>query len=275
VSKAFAVCMRVFLILTIIAGSFYTNLSILNSIRSQRPAFGNEALSSNNATNDVKDDLPAPDNYLWNGTAIFLEAARSLRPVTDKVTSHTYQVMYGRFLMPYYNRNPSMKMLEIGLGCDMGYGPGASVALWQKLFPKANLWEAEYNSECVIKNSKKLEGINVLVGDQGNETVLDEWINKSGGNFDVIIDDGGHQNCQIWTSLQKLWPTVKSGGLYFIEDMQVGRRAGYMKFTTKSCNNSLIMSEDINKIIDKLLYKQKTDIESIFCQREACVLIKK
>lgn len=42
--------------------------------------------------------------YLWNGENIYLEAANSLSPVTDKVTLHTYQIMYGRFLMPYYHQ---------------------------------------------------------------------------------------------------------------------------------------------------------------------------
>ena len=61
-------------------------------------------------------------------------------PITDKVTVHTYQQMYGKFLLsPYYHQFPTMKMLEIGLGCDMKYGPGASVALYKKLFPKAEL----------------------------------------------------------------------------------------------------------------------------------------
>ena len=105
--------------------------------------------------------------YLWNGKQIFYGAAKALQPITDKVTMHTYQVMYGMFLMPY----------QIGLGCDMDCGPGASVAIYQKLFPKAELWEAEYDAKCVEKNRDgMLEGINILTGDQGNETVLDEWI---------------------------------------------------------------------------------------------------
>ena len=44
-----------------------------------------------------------------------------------------------------------MKMLEIGLGCDMGYGPGASVAVFKKLFPTAELWEAEFSALAVLK----------------------------------------------------------------------------------------------------------------------------
>ena len=66
-----------------------------------------------------------------------------------------------------------------------------------------------------VKNSTakgELEGLNILVGDQGDPKVLDEWIQQSGGEFDVIIDDGGHIQCQIWTSFEKLWPTVKPGG---------------------------------------------------------------
>ena len=39
--------------------------------------------------------------YLWNGKQIFYGAAKALQPITDKVTMHTYQVMYGMFLMPY------------------------------------------------------------------------------------------------------------------------------------------------------------------------------
>ena len=137
-------------------------------------------------------------DYLTKGEDIFLSTAKSLNPVTDKVTDHSYQIMYGRFLLPYYQQNPSMKMLEIGLGCDMNYGPGASVAVWKKLFPEAELWEAEFDSQCVEKHrDDMLKGIFVLTGDQGDDAVLDSWVELSGGNFDVVIDDGGHQNCQF------------------------------------------------------------------------------
>ena len=75
--------------------------------------------------------------------------------------------------------------------------------------------QGKWNAGCFIQ---------LLVGDQGNPQVLDQWIEQSGGaDFDVVIDDGGHQNCQIWTSFLKLWPRLKPNGLYFIEDMQVAR----------------------------------------------------
>lgn len=216
--------------------------------------------------------------YLWNGENIYLEAANSLSPATDKVTTHTYQIMYGMFLLPYYHQHPNMKMLEIGLGCDMNYGPGASVNLYKKLFPQAELWEAEFKVACVQKHRDgMLAGIHLLTGDQGNNEVLDGWIEQSGGQFDVVIDDGGHHNCMIWNSFQKLWPTVKSGGLYFIEDIQVAKSKIYMKYETASCHKDLIVPEKLKDIVDDLIYdiKRRSDVKFIFCQSEACVLGKK
>ena len=104
-------------------------------------------------------------------------------------------------------------MLEIGLGCNMGYGHGASTTLWRSLFPSATLWEAEYVARCVEKAraAGQLDGINVLVGDQEDDPTLARWVRESGGNFDAVIDDGGHHNCQIGHSFDALWPTIIPG----------------------------------------------------------------
>lgn len=240
-------------------------------------------LSSHGSLNDPQTLVFKPPlEYLWNGKNIYYQAALATEPTPDKVTRHSYQTMYGRFLLPYYHQNPNMKMLEIGLGCNMNYGPGASVLLYKTLFPQAELWEAEYVERCVkqYKNSDILKGINVLTGDQGDYNTLDSWIQESGGNFDVIIDDGGHQNCQIWNSFMKLWPTVKPGGLYFIEDMEVARHA--KKHNPQApCDASVTVPEKLKEVFDVLIYEEygkqrrESDIEYIFCQGDACVLGKK
>merc|ERR1711862_498168 len=209
----------------------------------------------------------------------FLETARNQQPITDKVTTHSYHLMYGMFLLPFYKKKPKMKMLEIGLGCDMNYGPGASVQVWKKLFRKAELWEAEYDKKCVDKSKKegKLKRINTLTGDQGDPKILHDWIEKSGGKFDIVIDDGGHQNCQIWNSFVKLWPEVNSGGLYFIEDMQVARNRNYNEYHHEPCPESTIVPDKlIKETVDNLIYNRVGgDVAFLFCQSEACVLGKK
>lgn len=140
------------------------------------------------------------------------------------------------FLLPLvekfnYNKR-KMKFLEIGLGCGMEYGPGASVFLWRKLFKgrDVEIWEAEGNAECVKKS--KLEGqlddIKVLTGDQGLEDDLYRWVRESGGNFDAIIDDGGHLNAHILPTFVALWPSINPGGWYFIEDLEVSFHPAFL-----------------------------------------------
>ena len=131
---------------------------------------------------------------------------------TDKITHHSYELIYGAFLLPLVEKakreNSKLKVMEIGLGCDSGYGPGKSVAVWKALYGKhADIWEAEYVAECVTKTKAegKMEGINIVTGDQGNKTVVERWVQETGGKFNVIIDDGGHRNKQIKTTFDVLW----------------------------------------------------------------------
>ncbi len=131
---------------------------------------------------------------------------------TDKITHHSYELIYGGFLLPLVEKakrtNSKLKVMEIGLGCDSGYGPGKSVAVWKALYGKhADIWEAEFVAECVTKTKAegKMEGISVVTGDQGNKTVVERWVQETGGNFNVIIDDGGHHNKQIKTTFDVLW----------------------------------------------------------------------
>lgn len=79
-------------------------------------------------------------------SSCFLCAFGAFRPAqktgTDKITSHNYETMYGRlFELPPGRRN-IRKMLEIGLGCNMNYGPGASAHIWRDYFPNTDIWMA-------------------------------------------------------------------------------------------------------------------------------------
>jgi hypothetical protein len=235
----------------------------------------------------------------------FLDTALSLNPLTDKVTTHSYQTMYGLLLLPFYETKPNMKILEIGLGCTMTYGPGgtliqrkmhfililvwhflslfvASVTLWKKLFPNAELWEAEYNAKCVekAKQDGMLDGISVLVGDQSDNATLDRWIQESNGaDFDIVIDDGGHSNCMIYNSFNKLWPRLKAGGLYFIEDIQGGHSPkhhceGYtpMGEVVGEWNYQLIFGHPKASTSEIKTHRLPERAKFITCQQHACVI---
>ena len=159
---------------------------------------------------------------------IALGARSATTSPTDKVTQHAYETMYGLFLMPLRHAR-DVRMLEIGLGCNMGYGPGASVSVWQRLLPDAELWEAEFDAECVeaARAKGQLEGVRTLTGDQGDAATLEGWKRALGGELDVIVDDGGHKNSQLGASFDALWPLVKLGGVYVLEDLQFGHQPRY------------------------------------------------
>jgi len=206
----------------------------------------------------------------------FEEAARSQMPCTDKVSRHSYQTMYGMKLLPLMEASSGAKLFEIGLGCGMRGGPGASVGLWKSLFPSATLWEAEFDAECVQKAEAKglLAGIQVVTGDQGNQTTVQGWIAESGGDFDAVIDDGGHFNKQIRTSFETLWPHVKPGGMYFLEDLQVGRVAPWN-------DGGVVIADMVEAWVEQLLTQEPRaglplpeGAQTIFCQAEACMLRK-
>ena len=102
--------------------------------------------------------------------------------------SHSYELMYGMFLMPLRHQT-HLKMLEIGLGCGMSYGAGASARLWRKVLPKAELWEAEVDASCVNKHRDQLQELNIrpLVGPQQDNRTLQAWLAESGGGFDIVV----------------------------------------------------------------------------------------
>ncbi|CAF3945378.1 unnamed protein product, partial [Adineta steineri] len=71
----------------------------------------------------------------------------SLTYKTDKVTTHHYEILYEKYLSKYVGSN--IILLEIGLGCGMPYGPGASAYVWrQYLGPLANIYFLEFDRRC-------------------------------------------------------------------------------------------------------------------------------
>mmetsp|Transcript_71143 Transcript_71143/g.123395 ORF Transcript_71143/g.123395 Transcript_71143/m.123395 type:complete len:507 (+) Transcript_71143:45-1565(+) len=218
------------------------------------------------------------------GIAEFRSMAKQLSPTTHKVTRHEYQLMYGIFLSPLRHARASPKMLEIGLGCDMVYGPGASVKLWKEFLPRVNLWEAEFDEQCVERSVQNglLDGVQVVTGDQGEAADVQRWVTETGGNFDVVVDDGGHHSKHFLTSFQVLWPHVVPGGLYMIENLEASRTLNFVDTGVPS------MADVIEDWIEQLVIRKGEDVEGgerravenllptgvsfIFCQAEACVI---
>ena len=135
----------------------------------------------------------------------------------DKGPSHDYLVIYEQYFAPI--KNKKLKILEIG------FFDGSSAHMWEEYFPNAELHYIDINEEC-RRTAKNLSSRSFLhIGDQSDTTFLASIINLV-GEFDIIIDDASHQCAHQILSFEYLFPHVKSGGIYIIEDLHTS----YWKF---------------------------------------------
>jgi hypothetical protein len=117
------------------------------------------------------------------------------------------------------NRNSIKNFLEIGVR------EGWSHKMWYDYLPNANIYGIDNFADNVYKNinfkKEELENdrIKIFIGDQSDETFLD-W-NFKDIIFDVIIDDGSHCSWHQQLSFKYLFPRIKVGGYYIIEDLGV------------------------------------------------------
>lgn len=128
---------------------------------------------------------------------------------TDKSPlGHDYTRHYYRHFAAL--REKPLKFLEIGIG------KGGSLKTWQEFFPRAEIFGIDTNPTCRAFAGGRVK---IFIGDQADERFLQSFVETAGGPFDIVIDDGGHFMDQQITSLKTLFPYVKPGGTYVIEDL--------------------------------------------------------
>lgn len=140
---------------------------------------------------------------------------------TDKWGSHFYTPHYDLHFSKF--RGKSIKLLEIGVGGfeDSSAG-GESLRMWKEYFPEGEI----YSIDIVDKKALQEERIKVYQGSQVDEAFLQK-ITEEIGELDLIIDDGSHINSHIITTFRILFPILKKGGIYAIEDLHTSYWRGY------------------------------------------------
>jgi hypothetical protein len=131
-------------------------------------------------------------------------------------TQH-YEQHFARF------RSEPVRLLEIGIGgyqfADWG---GESLRMWQRYFHRGLV----YGLDIFDKSDVKGPRIRTIQGDQNDPEFLAE-LGRRFGPFDIIIDDGSHVNEHVKTSFRCLFPFVRLGGLYVVEDCQTAYWPGH------------------------------------------------
>ena len=128
---------------------------------------------------------------------------------TDKRSNgcHNYLKYYEQFLAPL--RDEKIKLLELGVYA------GASLRMWSEYFQNASIIGLDYDDTKAQEDLQKR--IHIVQADQTDSDRLYNLFN--GMELDVIVDDAGHQGHAQIISFTTLFPLMKSGGYYFIEDL--------------------------------------------------------
>lgn len=144
---------------------------------------------------------------------------------------HRFTELYHMLLQPVRLRQ--LNMILLGLGGEEAARSGRSTTLpmWLKYLPKSYITaldELPYPNVKEARVSTKLCGFNSP----------DDVVNAVGGieKVDFILDDGTHLSQHQQNSFVALFPKLKSGGLYVIEDLRFQPRGREPKDAVKTAD---------------------------------------
>jgi hypothetical protein len=144
----------------------------------------------------------------WN-----LDALANLYGTDKGRSGYGYTTAYAHHLGR--QRHSVKSVLEIGVGgYDRPELGGESLRMWRSYFPRATVYGLDISPKRLPAEPRIL----VRQGDQSDQGFLAE-LAASYGPFDLVVDDGCHLGRHQRASFSALFPAVRPGGLYVIEDL--------------------------------------------------------
>jgi len=149
-------------------------------------------------------------------------AMLAVRFGSDKWGSHWYTPHYEQHFAPL--RHERVRVLELGVG---GYGSpepwgGGSLQMWRHYFPRGLVFGLDIYDKSTLDRPR----MRTVLGDQSDGEFLTSLAERI-GPLDIVIDDASHLSSDVITSFVTLFPHVRPGGLYVIEDLQTSYWPGW------------------------------------------------
>jgi cephalosporin hydroxylase len=143
-------------------------------------------------------------------TELALQYDTDKGPTSPRRSGHNYTPLYDQMLGR--RRNEVRRVLEIGVLF------GASLKMWHDYFPIALVWGIDtYMGNHTIE-ADKFPRIILVQGDATQTGTYEVVRDKSGGKFDLIVDDGSHANNDVHAAFRLFAPLLAPNGVYAIED---------------------------------------------------------
>lgn len=124
---------------------------------------------------------------------------------------HGYANTYETLLQDF---PPDLTLLEIGVWDPRA--PGAGSRAWREYLPDARLIGLDINPGALALRDEL--GMEVYTADQSDPLQLHS-VMRSVGPVDFVIDDGSHVLHHIETSMRVIWPFLRDGAYYCVEDL--------------------------------------------------------
>jgi len=176
---------------------------------------------------------------------------------------HNYVQYYTKYFEQH--REKKLKVLEIGIfrpDKNSNAVPGASLKTWRDYFLNSEIYGIDLGDFTDVNDDR----IKTMIANQEIRTKNSEWngltemIDNFGGDFDIIIDDGGHSMEQQQVSLGFLFKFLKPGGVFVIEDLETSYKLGWAYNKTNTEYDTLSMLKIFNQT-NKIMSDFITDDE--------------
>lgn len=205
---------------------------------------------------------------------------RSKTESENRSRGHDYLRKYEFFLSRFRQRE-EVSLLELGIGPD--WNMGASLKIWNDFFQRA---DTKIKMVDINPRAKEFEDdrVSIEVGDLSKTDFLTSLAQSS---FDVIIDDASHLWGHQTRGFINLFPAVKLGGVYIIEDIHTsfgnmrdrysqGEKMDTFQFLT-SLSGGVVGDGQIHPLFDELHLDDRVSalcgaIDSITFIRHSCII---
>ncbi len=118
--------------------------------------------------------------------------------------------------------------------CEVGVYRGGSLEMWQALFPDGVIVGVDNERDALVPN---VPGAHVIRSAQDAPSL--PYALHPHGPFDLIVDDASHVGELSRATWVLLWPLVKPGGYYVLEDWQVAFWQGWNDSMLKAAESFL------------------------------------
>lgn len=131
----------------------------------------------------------------------------------------------------FKQRNDKLNMLEIGIGTMIpgmpssmvgysqpNYKPGGSLRAWRDYFINGRIIGVDIQPDTQFTDDR----IETYLCNSTNAGHVKQLMDNLNIEFDIIIDDGCHVGESQVNTLRNMYPYLKQGGIYIIEDIYPG-----------------------------------------------------